>query len=134
MQYIVVEIISGKIMESASRPDDGYTPIPPAGCTLVMDVTANVRNQYYDFTEQVVVDMPNKPSGVATFNYNTKQWDVDVAESIRTARANEYPPIGDQLDALWKLIKANADKIDLVEALPLFEAVQAVKDKYPKTS
>lgn len=50
------------------------------------------------------------------------------------ARLQEYPPIGDQLDALWKLIKANADKIDLAEAAPLFEAVQAVKDKYPKPS
>ena len=44
----------------------------------------------------------------------------------------EYPLIGDQLDALWKLIKANADKIDLAEAAPLLEAVQAVKDKYQK--
>ena len=47
-------------------------------------------------------------------------------------RINEYPPIGDQLDALWKFIKANADKIDLAEAAPLLEAVQAVKDKHPK--
>lgn len=47
-------------------------------------------------------------------------------------RKKEYPPIGDQLDALWKLIKANADKIDLAEAAPLLEAVQAVKDKHPK--
>lgn len=50
------------------------------------------------------------------------------------ARAKKYPPIGDQLDALWKLIQANADKIDLVEAAPLLEAVKAVKDKYPKPS
>lgn len=49
-------------------------------------------------------------------------------------RVEEYPPIGDQLDALWKLIQANSDKIDLAEAAPLFEAVQAVKDKYPKPS
>lgn len=47
-------------------------------------------------------------------------------------RMREYPPIGEQLDALWKLIQANSDKIDLGEAAPLLEAVQAVKGKYPK--
>lgn len=48
------------------------------------------------------------------------------------ARKREYPPIGDQLDALWKLIQANSDKIDLGEAASLLKAVQDVKDKYPK--
>jgi hypothetical protein len=47
-------------------------------------------------------------------------------------RKSEYPPIGDQLDALWKLIQANSDKIDLGEAAPLLAVVQEVKDKYPK--
>jgi hypothetical protein len=47
-------------------------------------------------------------------------------------RMHEYPPIGDQLDALWKLIMANQDKIDLAAAAPLLSAVQAVKEKYPK--
>jgi hypothetical protein len=47
-------------------------------------------------------------------------------------RMHEYPSIGDQLDALWKLIIANQDKIDLAEAAPLLAAVQAVKEKYPK--
>lgn len=59
---------------------------------------------------------------------------VAVVVPISDLRRAEYPPIGDQLDALWKLIKANADKIDLAEAAPLLEAVQAVKDKYPKPS
>lgn len=47
-------------------------------------------------------------------------------------RMKEYPPVGEQLDALWKLILANSDKIDLGEAAPLLAAVQEVKDKYPK--
>lgn len=46
-------------------------------------------------------------------------------------RMREYPPVGDQLDALWKLIQANSDKIDLGEAAPLLVAVQEVKEKYP---
>jgi|688.fasta_scaffold235160_1 hypothetical protein len=38
-------------------------------------------------------------------------------------RAPEYPPIGDQLDALWKGGDA---------ATEMLAKVQAVKDKYPK--
>lgn len=38
-------------------------------------------------------------------------------------RANEYPSIGDQLDALWKGGEAAAE---------MLAKVQAVKAKYPK--
>lgn len=38
-------------------------------------------------------------------------------------RASEYPPIGDQLDALWK---------GGAEAEAMLAKVQAVKAKYPK--
>jgi hypothetical protein len=38
-------------------------------------------------------------------------------------RATEYPPIGDQLDALWKGGDAAAE---------MLAKVQAVKNKYPK--
>jgi len=38
-------------------------------------------------------------------------------------RAAEYPPIGDQLDALWKGGEAAAE---------MLATVQAVKTKYPK--
>ena len=40
-----------------------------------------------------------------------------------TKRAAEYPPIGDQLDALWKGGEAAAE---------MLSKVQAVKTKYPK--
>lgn len=39
-------------------------------------------------------------------------------------RATEYPPIGDQLDALWKGGEAAAE---------MLAKVQAVKNKYPKS-
>ena len=51
------------------------------------------------------------------------------AELDRTAyidlRVAEYPPIGDQLDALWKGGDAAAEMLVIV---------QAVKTKYPKPS
>lgn len=43
--------------------------------------------------------------------------------AYRYARAMEYPPIGDQLDALWKGGEAAAE---------MLAKVQAVKAKYPK--
>lgn len=45
------------------------------------------------------------------------------AHAYIAKRATEYPPIGDQLDALWKGGKAAAE---------MLAKVQAVKQKYPK--
>jgi hypothetical protein len=50
------------------------------------------------------------------------QAEHDAAEYQRQ-RATEYPPIGDQLDALWKGGDAAAE---------MLARVQAVKSKYPK--
>ena len=45
------------------------------------------------------------------------------ANAYKAQRAAEYPPIGDQLDALWK---------GGAEAEAMLAKVQAVKQKYPK--
>jgi hypothetical protein len=45
------------------------------------------------------------------------------ANAYKAKRAAEYPPIGDQLDALWKGGDAAAE---------MLAKVQAVKAKYPK--
>ena len=56
-------------------------------------------------------------------------WGPLLAERARTAyidlRVAEYPPIGDQLDALWKGGDAAAEMLVIV---------QAVKTKYPTSS
>jgi hypothetical protein len=46
-----------------------------------------------------------------------------AANAYKAQRAKEYPPIGDQLDALWK---------GGAEAEAMLAKVQAVKQKYPK--
>lgn len=46
-----------------------------------------------------------------------------AANEYKTQRLTEYPPIGDQLDALWKGGEAAAE---------MLAKVQAVKSKYPK--
>lgn len=49
-------------------------------------------------------------------------------------REKDYPPIGDQLDAIWKMISdhlsGTIENTDEVEAM--FEKIQDVKQKYPK--
>jgi hypothetical protein len=60
---------------------------------------------------------------------NIVEYDKDVVQAYIDAhayiakRAAEYPPIGDQLDALWK---------GGAEAEAMLAKVQAVKAKYPK--
>jgi len=65
----------------------------------------------YDATEQVV-----------TYDLSAAEALV-AANAYKQQRASEYPPIGDQLDALWKGEE---------EAAAMLAKVQAVKAKYPK--
>jgi hypothetical protein len=54
------------------------------------------------------------------------EWQARVNDPLayQRQRAAEYPPIGDQLDALWKGGDAAAE---------MLAKVQAVKAKYPKS-
>ena len=58
------------------------------------------------------------------YNEATVQAYIDSQAYIEN-RQREYPPIGDQLDALWKGGDAAAE---------MLAKVQAVKTKYPKPS
>lgn len=59
---------------------------------------------------------------------------VRVGGDIRRRRAAEYPPVGDQLDALMKLARAIMDAgISLpVDTVALVEQCEAVKASLPK--
>ena len=65
----------------------------------------------YDANEQVV-----------SYDLSAAQALVD-ANAYKQQRVTEYPPIGDQLDALFHAGVFPAD---------MAAAIQAVKDKYPK--
>lgn len=45
-------------------------------------------------------------------------------------RAQEYPAIGDQLDALWKAVGSLGT--DMTDARGMLARIQEVKNKYPK--
>lgn len=59
-----------------------------------------------------------------------------AANLYKEKRSAEMPAIGDQLDALWKAVKALQvlAKVTIVdpEVTAIADSIQAVKDKYPK--
>ena len=84
-------------------------------------------NAIYALYPQVVtVD-----DGTGAFDKDGNKVEIDLAavnawqnpDAYKAKRAAEYPPIGDQLDALWK---------GGAEAEAMLARVQAVKQKYPK--
>ena len=53
--------------------------------------------------------------------------------NYQAKREREYPPIGDQIDALWKALEPNKAKLPK-EARDMMERVQGVKQKFPKVA
>lgn len=51
-------------------------------------------------------------------------------EDYVAARRQAYPPLGDQLDALWKLVEKLLPA--QTEADPTFRKVREVKSRFPK--
>ena len=49
--------------------------------------------------------------------------DIPPAPTYRELRAAAYPPVGDQLDAMWKGGEAQAS---------MLETIKAVKEEFPK--
>ena len=64
----------------------------------------------------------DKDENIVEYDKDAVQAYVD-AHAYIAKRISEYPPIGDQLDALWK---------GGAEAEAMLAKVQAVKAKYPK--
>jgi hypothetical protein len=58
---------------------------------------------------------------------------IQHSEDYRKLRAAEYPKIGDQLDAIYKLAQWMKNSQSMpVETLEWLDQVAAVKSKYPK--
>jgi hypothetical protein len=66
----------------------------------------------------------DKDKNIVQYDEATVQAYIDAHAYIAKRQA-EYPPIGDQLDALWKGGDAAAE---------MLAKVQAVKTKYPKVT
>ena len=83
-----------------------------------------VRNNDYDtlewFDDPTLIPVPTREEVEAAHERLKAKYE---AEEYQRKRAPEYPPIGDQLDALWKGGDAAAE---------MLATVMAVKAKYPK--
>jgi hypothetical protein len=86
-------------------------------------------NAIYALYPQVVT--VDDGDGARDAQGNKVEIDLDAVNAwvdpnaYKSKRAAEYPPIGDQLDALWKGGDAAAE---------MLATVQAVKAKYPKVT
>lgn len=52
----------------------------------------------------------------------------EAAKTYKDRRREEYPPIGDQLDIIWKVLDVSGD----TEAQAMKDQIEAIKVKYPK--
>jgi hypothetical protein len=84
--------------------------------------TWELRNEDYDTLQwtDLFQTKPTKEEVETEARRLQAEWD---ATEYQRLRAPEYPPIGDQLDALWKGGDAAAE---------MLARVQAVKTQYPK--
>ncbi len=56
-----------------------------------------------------------------------------AANGYKRARVDAYPPVGDQLDVLWKALAAQAEgKVIPEDAADMLAAIQEVKQQHPK--
>lgn len=45
---------------------------------------------------------------------------------------DNVPTVGDQLDAIWNILRSDPKYKDAVENDPVFKAIKELKTKYPK--
>jgi hypothetical protein len=58
---------------------------------------------------------------------------IVIREDYRKLRAREYPPAGDQLDALWKTVKALQAGLPIPDdAAEVLSRIEAIKKGAPK--
>jgi len=57
---------------------------------------------------------------------------IALQEHYKKRRAEAYPPIGDQLDAIWKALAGLDWRAWPKEVTDMMAAIAAVKTKYPK--
>ena len=94
-----------------------YEALKNLGATAEWAVTNNDVTTLQWLTDGV---KPSTQAIVAEISRLQAEYD---AQAYARSRVQEYPPIGDQLDALFKAGVFPAD---------MAAAIQAVKDKYPK--
>lgn len=57
---------------------------------------------------------------------------ITHVEDYAKLRREGYPEIGDQLDALWKLIAALPQANNIPEVKSMLQKIEAIKTRFPK--
>ncbi len=76
----------------------------------------------YGVATEVTSDTPG------AYPFEDADADARVAANYKIERRNAYPPLGDQLDALWHAMDGGA----LAKVEPFYSEILAVKNRYPK--
>lgn len=130
----IIHNAAGQILRTGSCPEDHMQLQAREGETAI----EGEANDALDRIENgKVVALPAKLSANHVFDYAAKQWKdprtsaqkaIDATNIIRANRARQYPPVGDQLDALWRAMDSG-----LLPKVPdFFNPIAAVKADYPK--
>ena len=97
---------------------------------LAINPSAEVSVNAEDFEQ---ITWHNGTAVISKADIQAKQAELQAeydAKQYQRDRLTEYPPIGDQLDMLWHSIDENAELKQKYFAF--YEAIKAVKAKYPK--
>ena len=76
-----------------------------------------------------VYDVPSSPSGKYQKDAEGNVTPYEIVANYTDSRRAEYPSVGDQLDAIWKILM---DMDPTVEQDVVCEKIKVVKEKWPK--
>lgn len=105
--------------------------------SILIEVTEPTDPDKFFWSGEAVLAFPDAPDPLYQWDWKQKRW-VDLLPSIRKEKETDlvlkirqkaYPPIGDQLDALWKELGAGAKT---PEAKAIATSIAFVKLNNPK--
>lgn len=125
MRYTIYAADTGQIKRLVECPED-MAGMQVGEGEVLLEGSPSFTGPGYIQSGQFV-SAGTQPSPHHYFDFNVRQW-IEVERSYIDKRIPEYPPIGDQLDALWHAMDQNT----LPRIEPFYSQIKAVKDRYPK--
>lgn len=104
MKYTAYNSTTGQILWHFTDTSD--TPVESVNDTPVIADYYQANKYYIDTTSKQPVEMPSKPIHITTqykFDYNTKIWEVDLAETEKKVREirNKQLELIDKINPIW---------------------------------
>ncbi len=79
------------------------------------------------------VNMPLTKEEVAQRQVDEDAWlEYQAENGYKEERVSAYPPLSDQLDAIWKVIQSNPDLAIPVDVQAISDQIVQVKEDFPK--